>query len=147
MNAMLLLCDAAQICDNKLYILGGGWTLYGANSAAFAVAIKLSIDQHECDKDLLWELLLEDADGHRVMSGPEGAQRPIQIDGGLRAASPPEGTIGFAAGDPVPLPLAVSWGPLRLPANQRFVWRFTVDGETPPGGLVSFSTAPVPEPV
>ena len=70
MNAMLLLCDAAQICDNKLYILGGGWTLYGANSAAFAVAIKLSIDQHECDKDLLWELLLEDADGHRVMSGP-----------------------------------------------------------------------------
>ena len=37
----MLLCDAAQVADGKLYILGGGWSMTGPDPVPSAVALKI----------------------------------------------------------------------------------------------------------
>ena len=63
----MLLCDAAQVSDGKLYILGGGWSMTGPDPVPSAVALKIDVDWHEAEKPHHWELFLEDADGRPVM--------------------------------------------------------------------------------
>jgi hypothetical protein len=139
---MMLLADSAQVAEGKLYILGGGWVIYGPNPSATAIVIKMAVDPHGVGVEHRWDLFLEDADGRQVLVGPPDAQQPIGISGGFRAEVPEGGLVGTSAGDPVFVPLVVNFAPMVLPANSRFVWRFSVDGETPPGGVVAFSTRP-----
>ena len=69
----MLLCDAAQVADGKLYILGGGWSMTGPDPVPSAVALKIDVDWHEAETSHHWELFLEDADGQPVlMETPEG---------------------------------------------------------------------------
>ncbi len=48
----LLLCDAAQVADGKLYVLGGGWSLIGPDPTPSAVAIKVDVDWTEVDRTI-----------------------------------------------------------------------------------------------
>ena len=48
-------------------------------------------------------------------------------------------------GTPVDVPIAVNFGPIPLGPGARFTWRFVIDGETLPGGTVSFTTRPCAE--
>ena len=43
----MLLCDAAQVSDGKLFILGGGWSMTGPDPVPSAVALKIDVDWHE----------------------------------------------------------------------------------------------------
>ena len=65
----MLLCDAAQVSDGKLYILGGGWSMTGPDPVPSAVALKIDVDWHEAETSHHWELFLEDADGRPVHDG------------------------------------------------------------------------------
>ncbi len=138
MNVTMLLADSAQVADGKLYILGGGWSVTGPDPTPSAVAIKVGVDWHEFNATHHWELFLEDADGQLVqIDTPEG-QQTIEVRGDFSATEP----SGVPMGTPVDVPIAVNFGPIPLQPGARFTWRMVVDGETLPGGLVSFSTRP-----
>ena len=138
----MLLCDAAQIADGKLYILGGGWSVTGPQPMPSAVAFKLEVDWHELSQPHHWELFLEDADGRPVViEMPDGPQ-PVEMRGDFTVGQP----VGVTEGSPVDVPMAVNLGPLQLAPGSRYTWRLVVDGESLPGADVSFATRPAEEP-
>jgi hypothetical protein len=141
-NVTMMLCDAAQVSDGKLYILGGGWSLTGPDPVPSAVALKVSVDWHEVDTPHHWELFLEDQDGRPVMiDTPEGSQ-PVEVRGEFSVNHP----VGVPEGSPIDVALAVNLGPIPLMAGSRFIWRLTIDGESLPGASLGFTTRPRPEP-
>lgn len=134
-----MLCDSAQVADGKLYILGGGWSVTGPDPAPSAIAIKLEVDWHEAATGHHWELYLVDADGREVsFDTPDGTRQAIEIRGDFEVGRP----HGVPAGTPIDLPLAINLGPLPLPPGARYIWHFTVDGESEPGWALSFTTRP-----
>ena len=89
-NVTMLLCDAAQVADGKLYILGGGWSMTGPDPVPSAVALKIDVDWNEAGSPHHWELFLEDADGQPVMlETPDGLQ-PVEVRGEFTVAQPRE---------------------------------------------------------
>jgi hypothetical protein len=134
----MLLCDAAQVSDGKLYILGGGWSMTGPDPVPSAVALKIDVDWHEAEASHHWELFLEDADGRPVlMETPDGTQ-PVEVRGEFTVSQPP----GIPEGSPIDVALAVNLGPIPLAPGTRFAWRLTIDGEALPGASLGFTTRP-----
>jgi hypothetical protein len=134
----MLLCDAAQVSDGKLYILGGGWSMTGPDPVPSAVALKIDVDWHEAETSHHWELFLEDADGQPVlMETPDGTQ-PVEVRGEFTVSQPPE----IPEGSPIDVALAVNLGPIPLAPATRFAWRLTIDGESLPGASLGFTTRP-----
>src|ERR1035441_9438949 len=137
----MLLCDAAQVSDGKLYILGGGWSMTGPDPVPSAVALKIDVDWHEAEASHHWELFLEDADGQPVlMETPDGTQ-PVEVRGEFTVSQPQ----GIPEGCPIDVALAVNLGPIPLSPGTRFAWRMTIDGESLPGASLGFTTRPRPE--
>jgi hypothetical protein len=134
----MILADSAQVADGKLYILGGGWSVTGPDPTPSAVAIKVGVDSHEFNAPHHWELFLEDADGQPVrFETPDGPQF-IEVRGDFSATAPEDVPVGT----PVDVPIAVNFGPIPLEDGARYSWRMMIDGETLPGGIVSFTTRP-----
>lgn len=134
----MMLCDSAQVCDGKLYILGGGWSLSGPDPMPSAVALKIDVDWNEAGAPHHWELYLVDEDGQPVLiETPEGL-RPMEVRGDFEVSRP--GSV--PEGSPVDVALAVNFGPLPLQAASRFTWRLTIDGEARPDWVLAFSTRP-----
>lgn len=132
----MLLCDAAQVADGKLYILGGGWSLVGPDPMPSAVAMKIDVDWTEAGAPHHWELYLVDADGQAVLvETPEGP-RPMEVRGDFEVGRPEN----LPDGSPIDVALAVNFGPLPLQPGGRFTWRLTVDGESEPDWMLAFST-------
>jgi hypothetical protein len=135
----MLLCDAAQVADGKLYILGGGWSLTGPDPAPSAIAVKLEIPWHMAEQTHHWELFLVDADGREVMvMGPDGTMQPVEIRGDFSVGRPVE----IPEGSPIDLPLAFNLGPLPLTPNSRYTWRLVIDGATEEAWTLGFTTRP-----
>lgn len=137
----MMLCDAVQVADGKLYILGGGWSVTGPNPAPSGIALKVDVAWHEAEVPHHWELFLEDADGAPVMVDTTEGVHPMEVRGEFQVARPttvPEGT-------PIDVALPVSVGPLALQAGSRFTWRLTIDGESHEDWSLSFTTRPRPE--
>jgi hypothetical protein len=138
MKATMLLCDAAQVADGKLYILGGGWSITGPDATPSAVAIKVEVDWHEATQPHHWELFLVDADGQPVgIDTPDGTQL-IEVRGDFEVGQPE----GIPVGSPVDLPLAINIGPVPLPPGGRYTWRLSIDGETDASWMLGFTTRP-----
>lgn len=136
MKVTMLLCDAAQVSEGKLFILGGGWSVIGPAATPSAIALKIEVGWNEVDAPHHWELFLQDADGGEVtVETPEGPQ-PIEVRGDFQVGRPPD----LPEGSPVDVTLAVNLGPIPLALGARFTWRLTIDGETEEAWTVSFST-------
>lgn len=136
----MLLADAAQVADGKLYILGGGWSITGPVPMPSAVAVKVEVDWNEVDELHHWELFLVDEDGHPVMvDTPEGS-RALEVRGDFQVNRPE----GLPPGSPVDFSLAVNMGPLPLAAGKRYRWNLAIDGQADESWAVSFSTRPTP---
>jgi len=136
----MLLADAAQVADGKLFILGGGWSLTGPYPTPSAVAIKLEVDWHETNVQHHWELFLEDADGQPVLMPTPDGEQPIEIRGDFSVGQPE----GIIEGTPVDVPMAINLGPIPLKTAMRYTWRLMVNGTNLNGGSISFSTRPAP---
>jgi hypothetical protein len=138
MKVTLLLADAAEAVNGKLYILGGGWSVTGPDPAPMAIAIKIEVpwDQgNDVHKLRLW---LVDADGQPVEAdGPEG-EVPIVLDADFETGRP----AGVKPGTPLDLTMAVTLGPLELEPGSRFEWRLSIDGVEDDEWRVAFSTRP-----
>jgi len=142
-NVTMMLCDAAQLAEGKLYILGGGWSITGPDPFPSAVAMKIDVDWSEADVAHHWELFLEDADGRPVMvDTPEGVQ-PVEVRGEFTVTHP----VGVPEGSPIDVALAVNLGPIPLTPGTRFTWRLMIDGDSLPGAALSFTTRPAVPPV
>jgi hypothetical protein len=136
----MMLADSAQVAEGKIYMLGGGWSLTGPGPTPSAVVIKLEIDRHETGRSHYWELFLEDSDGQPVMTESLEGLQPIEVRGEFTVGNPED----LLEGVPVDLPIAINVPPLPLDPASRFTWRLVVNGDTPDGGTVSFSTRPEP---
>lgn len=141
----MLLCDAAQVADGKLYVLGGGWSITGPDPTPSAIAVKLEVPWSEADQAHHWELFLVDADGREVtIEAPDGTKQPIEIRGDFQVGKPAE----IPEGSPIDLPLAFNLGPLPLAAGTRYTWRLVIDGHTEESWTLGFTTRPqAPDPV
>ena len=136
----MLLCDAAQVADGKLYILGGGWSMTGPDPVPSAVALKIDVDWHEAETSHHWELFLEDADGRPVLMETADGTQPVEVRGEFTVSQPQ----GIPEGSPIDVALAVNLGPIPLAPGTRFAWRLTIDGEALPGASLGFTTRPRP---
>lgn len=126
MRVTMLLADAAQVANGKLYLLGGGWSITGPQVPPMAVALKIDVPWNEANRRHSWKLSLVDGDGQAVqVPGPEGPQE-VFAGGEFEVGRPP----GLAEGSDIDLPLAVNMGPLPLPAGNRYAWRLWIDDDT-----------------
>ena len=132
MKVTMLLADAAQVVNGKLYILGGGWTIVGPGASPSALAIKIEVPwteanrRHEIQLDLLTE------DHQPVMM----ANNPVQMRGHFEVGRP----AGIPAGTPLDSSVAISVSPLPLRPGQRYVWHLSINGETREDWRVAFNT-------
>jgi hypothetical protein len=139
MKVTLLLADAAQAADGKLYILGGGWSITGPQPSPSALAIKIEVPWSETNRPHRWEARLENEDGGIVtVQAAEGPTR-MTIDGEFEVGRPP----GMVEGTPIDLPLAVNIGPIPLEPG-RYVWRLAIDGETTEDWSAAFTVRSAP---
>jgi hypothetical protein len=138
----MLLCDAAQVADGKLYILGGGWSLIGPDPMPTAIGMKIDVDWTEADRSHHWELFLVDEDGQAVMAEGPGGPQAIEVRGDFEVARP----TAVPEGSPIDVALAINFGPLPLQPATRYTWRFVVDGESEDEWQLAFATRPAREP-
>jgi hypothetical protein len=141
MEATLLLCDAAEAINGKLYILGGGWSITGPMSIPSALALKIDVPWSEANRKIHAKVELMDADGGLV-SVPDqfGNEQPVQIEFDFEVGRPP----GLAPGTPLDATVALNIPPLPLSQGSRFTWRLEVDGASKPHWQVAFATRNAP---
>lgn len=139
MKVTLILADAAQVAEGKLYVMGGGWNVTGPDPVPFAIGGIIEVPWSETNKKHTFRFELIDLDGNAVMAEtPEGAQ-PVAINGGFELGRPP----GVRAGSFLPWPFAISGGPMPLPPASHFEWRFSIDGNAHEDWKLAFSTQPL----
>lgn len=131
----MLLCDAAQVAEGKLFVLGGGWSIKGADSP-MAVALKVEVPWSAANEPHSLLLTLRTADGEAVHVETPAGRQPVQFAHSFEVGRPP----GLPHGMPLDLPLAINFGTLPLPAGARFEWRLEIDGHTEADWYVSFMT-------
>ena len=134
----MLLCDAAQAVGNKLYILGGGWSVTGPDPVPSALALYIKVPWDEANLRQRLRIELLDADGHPVSAAGPSGDAPIQIETEFEVGRP----AGLTPGTPIDVALAVTLGALPIPPGGRYEWRLTVNGEAHEGWSAAFSTRP-----
>lgn len=137
----MLLCDAAQVAEGKLFVLGGGWSITGPDPVPSAVAIKLEVPWDRANERHHWELFLVDADGRPVTVKGDFGEHAVQVAGDFEVVRPE----GLPAGAPLDVPIAVNLPPLPVPPGGRYEWRLTVDGQENADWALGFTTRPLPE--
>lgn len=134
----MLLADAVQVADGKLYVLGGGWSMIGPGPSPIGIAIKIEVPWHQANERHTWALELVDGDGAPVMVPTPEGEGPLQIRGDFEVGRPP----GVLPGTPLDLPVAINTPPLPLPSGTRLEWRLTIDDEARQDWVLAFSTRP-----
>jgi Family of unknown function (DUF6941) len=121
----LLLCDHAQEVAGKLYILGGGWSIYRGAPVTMGLAVKISIpwDAANIPHDFTARLVTEDGQDP-VLPKPEGgaAETRVEFQGRFEAGRP----AGLAPGSELDAPFAVNIAGLPL-APGRYEWQVEID--------------------
>lgn len=122
METTVLLCDAAEAVNGKLYVLGGGWTtLFAPNrptSISLALVIAVPWDQANEPHDLTIELL--DADGGVVEIGEQAVVVESRFEVGRPAGVKPGTALNTA--------LTWNFGGLVLPTGS-YEFKVGIDGE------------------
>jgi hypothetical protein len=133
----MLLADAVQAAEGKLYILGGGWSIRAPDPVPMAIALYVQVPWDRTNEQHSWVLELLDADGQPVLVGDD-EEEPVRVEGGFEVGRPP----GLKPGTPIDVPLAINFGPLPLEPGGRYEFRLAIDGESDEGWRLAFSTRP-----
>lgn len=136
MRVTMLLADAAQVAEGKLYILGGGWTDVGPGPAPMAIALKIDIPWDETNRRHKWEIKLVDEDNKQITLG----DNPLGMNGEFEAGRPP----GHRTGTPITLPMAINLGPIPIPPGGRYIWKLYINGESKDTWEAAFNMRPLP---
>ncbi|MDE2059679.1 MAG: hypothetical protein KGL31_06080 [candidate division NC10 bacterium] len=136
MKVTMLLADAAQAIDNKLYILGGGWSIIGPDPAPSAIALKIEVPWTDTNRKHRLELKLLDADGQPVRVPTQAGEHPVEFRGEFEVGRPP----GLPEGSPLDMALAINMGPLPLQPGRRYEWKCFINENTKEDWRVGFYT-------
>src|SRR3989442_625672 len=80
MKVTMMLADAAQAVNGKLYIMGGGWSVMGPEPTPYAIALKVEVPWDETNKRHTLVLRLLDDDGRPVrVAAPNGDPIALEI--------------------------------------------------------------------
>jgi len=117
-----LLCDAAQVADGKLYVLGGGWSVCGPGPFLHGLAIKVEVPWNAANQKhkLTAELIHQDGSFVSIGEPPEEVKFGTDFEVGRPA--------GLLPATPLDIPLAVNFGPMELPPGEMYAWRISVNG-------------------
>lgn len=121
----MLLCDAAQANNGKLFVLGGGLSVIGPKPQPLALAIHVTVPWDRANIAHQWKLDLVDEDGRSAMIG----DKPVSVTGRFEAGRP----AGLRAGTPLGVALAINLTALRLKPGIGYSFVLDIDGESPPG--------------
>jgi hypothetical protein len=124
---MVLLCDHAQEVGGKLYILGGGWSIFRGTPVTMGLAVKIAVpwDGANAPHSFTARLVTEDGtDPLLVQPDATVASSPIQFEGRFEAGRP----AGVPPGSDLDAPFAVNIAGLPLQPG-RYEWRLAIDGE------------------
>ena len=122
MKVTMLLADAAQVSEGKLYVLGAGWRFTGPEPVASAIALIFEIPWDRANEPIPFDLQLVDADGQTSVL-PDGGE--LRVEGQIEVGRPP----GHPPGESISAPMAAGVGALPLEPGT-YEWRLTVDGES-----------------
>lgn len=131
----MLLCDAADQVNGKLYILGGGWSTIFAvgHPANVTLAVKLLIPWDQTNRPHAIAATLLDDDGEAVDLG----MGPVRADGQIEVGRPP----GLKQGTPIDVPLVFPFGGLLLEPGG---YVFTLEVDTEPVARTPFRVVAPP---
>jgi hypothetical protein len=127
----MMLCDAAQVANGKLYILGGGVNAVGPNPQPLALAIRITLPWDRANIPHTWRIDLVDEDGHPVQGRNE---KPVALEGRLEAGRP----AGLRPGSPLSVSLALNVAAIALSRGKSYTFRLSIEGETRPQWRVAF---------
>jgi hypothetical protein len=133
-----LLADHAQALGGKLYVMGGGWNVTGPGPSSFALAGVLELDWHEANQPRRLRIELLTEDGRPVEVQTPIGQHPVLIEANVEVGRPP----GVPQGTAFNVPIAINVPPIPLPPGGRFVWQFSIDGDTRDEWRLPFLTRP-----
>jgi hypothetical protein len=122
MKIFMILADAAQEVNGKLFILGGGWDVAGSPIPAMSVAVKAEIPWTSTNKKLNWSLKLINEDGNSIA---DDAGNIVGTAGQIEVGRPP----GHPEGAPISFPMALNINNLSL-ASGRYEWQLEIDDST-----------------
>ncbi len=132
----MLLADAVEAAEGKLYVLGGGWSIRAPDPVPMAIALYVQVPWDRTNEEHVWVLELLDADGQQVVVGDDQDEEPVRLEGGFEVGRPP----GTKPGTPIDMPLAINFGPLPLEPGSRYEFRLAIDGESDEDWRLAFST-------
>lgn len=136
MKATLLLCDAAQAVNGKLYILGGGWSIAGPGPISMALALKIEVPWDQANRVHDLRLVLVTADGQPVRLPTSEGDQPVEITAKFEVGRPP----GLRPGTPLDFVFAVNLESLPVPPGGRYEWLLEIDERRDESWRVGFST-------
>lgn len=130
----LILADAAEALNGKLYLMGGGWDSIFVRDisqrVAMGIACGILIPYGETDEEHTLTLAIEDQDGVQVAS-------PLTVK--FKTGRPPT----LERGAPMHLPFAIK-AEYVLPGYNTFIVKATVDNRAESSRSTSFTAKPVP---
>jgi hypothetical protein len=134
----MMLADAAQVSEGKLYILGGGWSVAGVGPLSVAIAIKFEVPWDLTNRPHKWHLALVEEDGAPVrLKLSEDAEATVEVDGAFEVGRP----TGLKPGTPMDMPVAINLQlPVALEPDRRYQWRLTVNDDTREEWQIGFTT-------
>ena len=139
MKVQMLLCDAAQAVNGKLYILGAGWNIIGPDPTPSAIAFQIEVPWDQANRKHRLKVALLSDDGQPVLlPTPAGGSNPAEVTAGFEVGRPP----GLRPGSPLSVVLAINVGPIALKPDSRYEWRCHINDETRSDWICSFSTRP-----
>ena len=125
MKTTLLLCDHVQEVAGKLYVLGGGWSIYRGSPVTMGLAVKISVpwDAANIPHDFTARLVTEDG-LDPALPDTEGALQParVEFNGRFESGRP----AGLAPGSDLDAPIAVNLAGLPLGPG-RYEWQVSID--------------------
>jgi hypothetical protein len=134
MEVNLLLCDAAEVVGDRVFVLGGGWVGRSPRVPNMAVVVLVNVPWDQANRRHEMELVLLDEDGNLVSAGEP--PREIRMSGNFEVGRP----AGHPAGMPLRFIQAINFHHLPLQPSRRYSWELKMDGE--PTAWASFFTHP-----
>lgn len=126
-RANALLCDAAQVVVDKLYILGGGWSYMWLNqddaAFGFMLAADLAIPWDFANRSIPVVARILNDDFEEVT--PRNHDGPVRIEGAIVAGRSPQARPGTD----LHVPLVIPFQPMLLPMGG-YVCELLVDGDS-----------------
>jgi hypothetical protein len=141
MRVTMLLADAAQVSDGKLYILGAGWRVCGPGPTPMALALTIEIPPGQARRKHNWSVVLLDDNGEPALltSPADGQKSTVEISGQIERVPSLE---SMPPDEPAQIVFTVNMTPLPLEPGSRYVWQFSIDNEARKEWQVAFRTRP-----